>query len=169
MQTLAARTKTCSVRPLDCLTKAAEASVVNAILQQRHIAARIGHDHRAAGHIDHPDVAYLGAYIDGMLAGVFTIIDSGFVETDIHAAMLPCALPQSRELGRLCLAHVFKRDPNLARATAYVIEGLESAVNYCLKLGFKREGFRRDACMKGGRLVGVHVLGITRGEWEAQA
>lgn len=165
MQTLAA-SKTSSVRPLDCLTNDGQEHVVNAILLLPQIAGRIGHDHRPAGHIQHPNVSYLGAYVDGALVGVFTLIDSGFVEIDIHAALLPHALPQSRDLGRRCLAHVFGRDPNLARATAYVIEGLESAVNYCLKLGFQREGFRRDACMKGGRLVGVHVLGITRGDWE---
>ncbi|NBW08268.1 MAG: N-acetyltransferase [Caulobacteraceae bacterium] len=166
MQTLAASTKTCSVRPLDCLTNDGQQQVVNAILHHPQIAARVGHDHRPAGYIAHPDVAYLGAYLDGALVGVFTLVDSGFVEIDIHAALLPYALPHARALGRQCLDHVFRRDPDLARATAYVIEGLDSAVNYCLKLGFQREGFRRDACMKGGRLVGVHVLGITRGDWE---
>ena len=39
---------------------------------------------------------------------------------------------------------------------------VEPGLRHAVKLGFKREGFRRDACMKGGRLVGVHVLGITR-------
>ena len=167
MQTLAASTKTSSVRSLDCLTNDGQERVVNAILQHPRVAGRIGHDHRPAGHIQHPSVSYLGAYLDGALVGVFTLIESGFVEIDIHAALLPCALPQSRELGRQCLDHIFLRDPDLARATAYVIEGLESAVNFCLKLGFQREGFRRDACMKASRLVGVHVLGITRAEWEA--
>lgn len=155
------------VKPLQHKTEDETRSAVNSILQDPRISARISHDHREAGYISHPNASYLGAYVEDRLVGVFVVIDSGFVEVDLHVALKPEAIQHARDLGRACLDHVFTRDQDLARATAYVIEGLESACNYCLKLGFKREGFRRDACMKGGRLVGVHVLGITRAEWEA--
>lgn len=129
--------------------------------------ARVGHDHRAASPIEHPAASYLGAYVDKRLVGAFLVIDSGYIERDVHALLTRAALLHSRALGRLCLAHVFA-DPAIARATAYIIEGLEMAKNYCLMLGFEYEGFRRDACMKGGKLVGVHTLGITRNDWENQ-
>lgn len=127
--------------------------------------ARVGHDDRPAALIEHPHVHYLGARADGELVGAFMIIESGFVEVDVHALLTRRALPHSRALGRLCLDQAFA-NPVIERVTAYVIEGLAAARNYCLKLGFQTEGLRRNACRQNGRLLGLHVLGITRNEWE---
>lgn len=127
--------------------------------------ARVGHDDRPAALIEHPHVHYLGARVDGELVGAFMIIESGFVEVDVHALLTRRALPHSRALGRLCLAHAFA-NPTIQRVTAYVIEGLSAARNYCLKLGFQPEGYRRDACRQHGHLLGVHILGMTRNDWE---
>jgi len=127
--------------------------------------ARVGHDDRPAALIEHPHVHYLGARVDGELVGAFMIIESGFIEVDVHALLTRRALQHSRALGRLCLAQAFA-NPTIQRVTAYVIEGLTSARNYCLKLGFQREGYRRDACRQNGHLLGVHILGMTRNDWE---
>lgn len=127
--------------------------------------SRVGHDHRAAEPIEHPHVHYLGARVDGELVGAFLIIESGFIEVDVHALLTRRALPHSRALGRLCIAQAFA-NPVIERVTAYVIENLAAARNYCLKLGFKPEGFRRNACLQSGQLLGVHILGMTRNEWE---
>lgn len=127
--------------------------------------ARVGHDHRPAEPIDHPSANYLGAYVSGHLVGAFLVIESGWIELDLHALLTRKALPHCRTLGRMCLAWAFGRQ-EIQRVTAYVIEGLEAAKNYCLKLGFVAEGFRRSACQQGGRLLGVHVLGMTRRDWE---
>ena len=127
--------------------------------------ARVGHDDRPAAPIEHPHVHYLGARVDGELVGAFMIIESGFVEVDVHALLTRRALLHSRELGRLCLTQAFA-NPAIERVTAYVIEGLTAARNYCLKLGFQPEGFRRAACRQQGRPLGVHILGVTRNDWE---
>lgn len=127
--------------------------------------SRVGHDHRRAAPIAHPDARYLGAYVNDDLVGAFLIVESGFIEWDLHALLRKQALQHSRALGSLCLHEVFSH-PFIQRVTAYVIEGLATARNYCLKLGFKNEGFRRDACMQGGRLLGVHILGMTRNDWK---
>jgi hypothetical protein len=126
--------------------------------------ARVGHDHRPATPLHHPAAHYMGAHVDDVLVGAFLVIESGFIETDVHALLTRRALPHSRELGRLCLHYLFLSSA-IERVTAYVIEGLTSARNYCLKLGFKDEGIRRAACMKNGALVGIYTLGITRNEW----
>lgn len=141
------------------------AAVVDAVMRDPYVARRVAHDHREPGYIFHPHVRYLAAEVDGKLAGVFTLIDFSELEVEIHAALLPWSIRQSRQLGAACLEHVFS-DAAVQRATAYIIEGLESARNYCLRLGFTQEGMRRNACMKNGRLFGVHVLGITRADWE---
>ena len=127
--------------------------------------ARVGHDDRPAEMIAHPHVYYLGARIDGDLVGAFMIVESGFIEVDVHAMLTRRALKHSRALGRLCLAQAFA-NPAIERVTAYVIEGLTAARNYCLKLGFQFEGYRRNACRQGGHLLGVHILGMTRNDWE---
>jgi len=127
--------------------------------------ARIGHDHRPAAPIIHPQAKYLGAYVADKLVGAFLIIESGFIEYDLHALLTRRALPHCRALGLMCVAHVFA-DAAIQRVTAYIIEGLKTARNYCLKLGFRDEGFRRNACVKDGRLLGVHVLGLTRQDWK---
>lgn len=127
--------------------------------------ARVGHDDRPAAPIAHPHVRYLGAYVNDELVGAFMVVESGYIEIDVHALLTRSALPHSRDLGRMCLAHVFA-DPAIERITAYVIEGLTAARNYCLKLGFKVEGLRRSACRQRGHLLGVHILGMTRNDWK---
>jgi hypothetical protein len=127
--------------------------------------AKIGHDHRALAPIEHPHVKYLSAKLDGQQVGAFMVVESGFVEIDIHAMLSKQALEHSRDFGRLCLIWAFAHK-HINRVTAYIIEGLDSAKNYCLKLGFQNEGTRRGACLKNGRLVGVHILGMTRRDWE---
>lgn len=148
------------LHPLD------DAGTLEALYRAPYIA-RIGHDHRPAAPLIHPAAHYLGAHVDGNLVGAFLVIESGYIENDVHALLTRRALPHSRELGRMCLHHVFT-NPAIERATAYVIEGLTAARNYCLKLGFKTEGFRRDACMQNGVLLGIHTLGMTRNDWEKQ-
>ena len=54
------------------------------------------------------------------------------------------------------------------RLTGYIREGIQTAVNHCLKMGFKYEGFRRDALLVNGELKGIHILGLTRREWSSQ-
>lgn len=127
--------------------------------------AQVGHDDRPAQYIDHPAVKYLGAYVNSKLVGAFVMIESGYVEKDLHSLLTKEALPHSRTLGQLCICSAFT-DRNIARVTAYVMDGLTSARNYCLKIGFQSEGYRRDACRRNGQLVGVHILGITRKDWE---
>lgn len=140
-----------------------ELASLNDLFSDPYIA-RIGHDHRSLAPIDHPHVKYLSARLNCQQVGAFMVIESGFVEVDLHAMLSRAALPYSRDLGRLCLVWAFAHK-HIHRVTAYVMEGLSSAKNYCIKLGFKNEGMRRDACMKNGELVGVHILGMTRQDW----
>jgi len=126
--------------------------------------ARVGHDHRPAAPLIHPDVHYVGAYVDGRRVGAFMVVESGWVEQDVHALLTRSALRWSRQLGLMMLARMFT-NPMVQRVTAQVIQGFESAKNYCLKLGFKLEGFKRDCVMVGGRLRGVWMLGLTRRDW----
>jgi len=127
--------------------------------------ARVGHDHRPAAPIDHPNATYLSAWVGDSFAGAFLVIKQSAVELELHALLKKSALKQSRDLGMSCLAWAFAQP--ILRVTAYIIEGLEAVKNYCLKLGFKLEGCRRNACVQNGVIKDVYVLGMTRQEWGA--
>ena len=126
---------------------------------------KVGHDHRPAAPIQHPNVTYLSAWVGGSFVGAFIAIKQSSVELELHALLKKSALKQSRTLGFACLTWAFAQP--ILRVTAYIIEGLETAKNYCIKLGFKVEGCRRCACMQGGIVKDVYVLGMTRQEWSA--
>ena len=124
---------------------------------------KIGHDYRPASHIAHPAVTYLSAWIGGTFSGAFMAVRFSPIEIELHALLKRSALKHSRALGHACLEWAFSQP--ILRVTAYIIEGLESAKNYCLKLGMTLEGFRRDACIQSGQIKGVYILGMTRTDW----
>jgi len=127
---------------------------------------KIGHDHRAAAYIDHPAVTYLSAWIGSTFAGAFMAVRFSPIEIELHALLKKRALKHSRALGLSCLEWAFSQP--IQRVTAYIIEDLESAKNYCIKLGFKAEGRRRAACIQGGIVKDVYVLGMTRLDWSSK-
>ncbi len=125
---------------------------------------RAAHDNRPHEPIEHPDVYYFGAYIDAELVGVFIMIDSNFIDVDVHSLLTRKAMRHCRELGQLCIDLIFS-NPDIHRLTGWIMEGLESALNYDLKIGFKYEGFKEKSVMKNGKLIGVHMVGLTRDDW----
>jgi hypothetical protein len=127
---------------------------------------KVGHDHRPAAPIYHTAARYLGAYVGTTLVGAFLVIESGFIEMDMHALLSQKALPWCRDFGRMCLDFIFGHE-HIQRVNAMILEGLESACNYAQKIGFKTEGFKRDSAQVGGKLVGIHMLGMTRADWSA--
>jgi len=127
---------------------------------------KIGHDHRPAAPIDHPAVTYLSAWVGNTFAGAFMAIRFSPIEIELHALLKRSVLKHSRALGMACLEWAFAQP--IQRVTAYIIEGLESAKNYCIKLGFKEEGRRRVACVQNGMLKDIYVLGMTRMDWSSK-
>jgi hypothetical protein len=124
---------------------------------------KIGHDHRPAAPIKHPNATYLSAWVDEKFSGAFIAIKQSAVELELHALLKKSAMKHSRDLGLACLAWAFAQP--ILRVTAYIIQGLETAKNYCIKLGFKVEGCRRCACVQNGVIKDVYVLGMTRQDW----
>lgn len=125
---------------------------------------RVGHYHRPATPVIHPSVMYISAWVNNAFAGAFMAIKSSTIEIDVHALLKKRYVKYSRNLGNMFLDWAFGHQ--ITRVTAYIIQGLESSVNYCKKIGFKYEGCRRDACIYNGKLTGVYVLGMTRRDYE---
>ncbi len=53
----------------------------------------------------------------------------------------------------------------LEKLNCEVIENNEAVVRLHEKFGFKREGFREENIIKNGERLGVHYLGLTKGNW----
>jgi hypothetical protein len=128
--------------------------------------ARAAHDGRAASPVIHPAVVYLSAWVKGSFAGAFLVVKHSAIDFELHSLLKRQFISSSRELGQHCLAWVFGHE-SVLRATVYVMEGLESARNYCIKQGFKLEGVKRNACMKNQEAKDIYILGIIREEWRA--
>jgi pantoate kinase len=105
----------------------------------------------------------LSAWIGKTFAGAFMVIKQSAVELELHSLLKKSSIKESRKLAAKCLAWAFAHP--ILRVTVYIIEGLEAAKNFALKLGFKNEGCRRCACVQGGIVKDVYVLGMTRQEW----
>lgn len=137
---------------------------IDSVLQHPSVYAKLRHDAREPGYIEHPLASYWGAYADDALVGVFLAVRFSRWEVEAHVGILPHAVKHGRALSRLFLTRVFE-DSDVERVTAYILSTLPSAGNLCLKLGFSREGCRRNAVRVDGRLADVLVYGLTRTDW----
>lgn len=123
----------------------------------------IAPDGRALAPVNHPLATYLSAWVDGRFVGAFLSIRYTEHEIESHALLTKQALKHSRKLGGMFLDWAFNQ--GVMRVTAHIYDYLDTAKNYCLKLGFRLEGLRRNAAKKNGKAVGVYMLGITNQEW----
>ena len=128
-----------------------------------YIVGAIQQDGRPAKPVSHPCAVYLSAFLDDRFLGAFLAIRFSKHEMELHSLLHRDALKHSRELGRQVIEWSFDHD--IQRITAYVIDGLHKAANYCRRLGFVDEGRRRHACMKNGHPTDVLILGLTRQDW----
>lgn len=128
------------------------------------LIARTGDDHSKAQPVFHPLAVYLSAWKGDLFVGAYLVIRFSDTEYEAHSFLRWSALPHSRGFGYLLLTWVFSHS-GVLRLTGYIREGLESARNHCLKMGFSQEGFRRDALLVDGQPKGIYVMGITRKEW----
>lgn len=114
--------------------------------------------------INHPAVTYLSAWHKGAFVGAYLAVRFTQFEMELHALLMRKAAPFCRTFSRLFVSWAFGK--GVQRVTANIIDGLDSVVNHCLKIGFVTEGFKRDALRVGGEIRGVHILGMTRVDYE---
>lgn len=135
-----------------------------AVLYFDPLIARTGDDYSKAQPVFHPLAVYLSAWIGDWFVGAYLVIRYSDTEYEAHSFLRRPATPYARVFGQLLKDWVFSH-VEVLRLTGYVREGLESARNHCLKMGFTQEGFRRDALRVNGQPKGLYVMGITRKEW----
>lgn len=127
---------------------------------------RIATDSQPGEPFIHPLVTYLSAFVRGKFVGAFMAIRQMNYDMEVHVLLMKEAIPQSRKLAQKFLDWVFAQ--NVLRATAQIYSHLPSVKNFCLKLGFQYEGFRRLVDSKDGKPIGLHMLGLTIYEWEGK-
>lgn len=133
-------------------------------LYSDELVSRICDDDQPMYPVFHELATYLSAFVSGRFVGAYLAIRYSACEYEVHTLLMKPATKASRELGRQLLDWCFS-DKNVLRVTGYIREGLQSAINHCLKMGFKHEGFRREAVRCSGVPRGIHIMGITRTEW----
>lgn len=126
--------------------------------------ARAAHDSRPFQPVNHPLASYLTATVGGNFAGAFLAIRASNFEIDVHALLKQEFAQESRALGLEFLKWAFSIK-DVQRVSANICQGLESVRNYCLKLGFKQEGFKRQAVSRHGEIGGIYMMGITKQDW----
>jgi hypothetical protein len=149
------------------ITEGITAEHLAQVYTDTRIVGAIEHDHRPAAPINHPAVTYLSAWAGRQFAGAFLAIRTCALEIELHSLLHRFAVRHSRDLGRAAIAWAFSQ--GVEHVAVQIIQGLESVRNYCRKLGMSEEGRRRSVCQKGGALLDVYVMGITRKEFEGGA
>lgn len=139
---------------------------LNKVYSDPYITSRISHEDRAPEPVIHPLVTYLSAWVNNIFAGCFMVIKYTEIEYEVHSLLFREYLSVSRDLATMFIEWCFSHP--IERLTAYIIDGLNTAINFCLKLGFKREGARRNACKQNGQLKDVIILGLTREDWSTK-
>lgn len=148
---------------MHCVTEGITEEHLKEIYSDSYIT-KVGNDNRPASPVSHPLVTYLSAWTNNVFSGAFLIVKYSDFEYELHSLLKRAYATESRELGKKCIAWAFSHQ-SVLRVTAYVTEELKTVINFCKKIGFKHEGIRRDACVKNGHVLDVHILGITRKEW----
>ena len=126
---------------------------------------KVGYDNNPAYPVYCENVTYLGCFVHDELVGAYLMVRCSDYEFDVHSLILDRAIYYSRHFCELMFEWVF-RHKEVLRLTGYVMEDFLTMRNHAAKMGFKLEGFRRDALMINGEPKGLHVMGITRKDWE---
>lgn len=126
---------------------------------------KTGYDGNPAYPVFGENCTYLGCFVNEDLLGAYLMVRCSDYEFDVHSLILDRGLYFSRHFCELMLEWTF-RHTQILRLSGYVVEDLLTMRNHAMKMGFELEGFRRDALMIDGKPKGLHVLGITRKDWE---
>lgn len=86
----------------------------------------------------------------------------------LHVVMFDRRLRGREDTFKDIMAYFFKA-LKLNRMTSIIADDCRTAINLALRIGFKEEGLMRQAMLRDGKLLDMHVLGILREEFDEQA
>jgi hypothetical protein len=108
-------------------------------------------------------VKYHSCYINNEFVGCFLEIMRSPIESEVHSLLFKKAAKNCRELAFIFIRQLFASKP-IERVCTQVMEIHRSVINFCLKIGFKIEGFKQNADLKDGMLQNLIMFRILRSE-----
>lgn len=102
--------------------------------------------------------------------GFFSINCHNSVLFEIHTAILPDFWGKSLKYSAEVIEWIFANTA-CQKLITFVPENNNRALAFAERSGLKREAFITDSFLKGGILIGQHVLSVSRGEicqWQQQ-
>jgi hypothetical protein len=108
-------------------------------------------------------VKYHSCYVNGNFVGCFLEIMRSPIESEVHSLLFKIAAKHCRELALIFVRQLFESRP-IARICTQVMYIHRSVINFCLKIGFKIEGFKQNADLKDGKLQSLVMMRILRDE-----
>ncbi len=138
---------------------------LTAIYTDSYIKNAIKQDNTEFLPIKHHLVTYYKASIKDKFAGAFLSIAFSQSEIELHSLLFKDSIKYSRQLGKMIIDKSFNDNNKIQRITVLIIDGLNTAKNYCEKLGFKLEGIKRNSYLKNKEYKDVFIYGITKKDW----
>lgn len=134
-----------------------------AIVYAHPAMARTGHDFRPPAPVFSPNATYFSIFDGGSFAGAALTIKSSSHEVEVHSLIFPEFARISRDVWRF-ISRTILGDGQTQRLTANIPEDLPTIRNLAKRVGFRDEGFKRNAIRRNGRWIGVYILGMTAEE-----
>lgn len=141
--------------------------LVKYIVTHPKIYGRIGDDGSPAPDdwqpIQSDAVWYVLVKDETTVLGVFTLIPKNLVTYELHTCLLPEAWGVRASMAATELRMwVWDQIPQVQRVITTVPEENSLALRFAKKAGMKSYGFNPDSFLHHGKLMGEHLLGISR-------
>lgn len=141
-------------------------TMINEIYNSEYIISCIGYDSCSPSYINHPLAKYISAWCNELFLGLILCVRYNQYEIEMHSLLKKESIPYSREIGKIIIDKMFS-DQEVIRITAPVQGDLKSTMNFLEKIGFVKEGIKKDAIIKKGIITDMYIYGITRLQWES--
>lgn len=132
------------------------------VYQNEYVLSAFGELHTREP-IESDIVKYHSCYVNGDFVGCFLEIMRSPIESEVHSLLFKKAAKHCRKLALIFICQLFDSKP-IARVCTQVMYIHRSVINFCLKIGFKIEGFKQNADLKCGKLQNMVMMRILRGE-----
>jgi len=131
----------------------------------KYILSCIEYDYGTPSYINHPLAKYYSAWYKEEFLGLILCVRYNKYEIEMHSLLKKESIQYSREIGKLIIEEMFS-DKDVLRITAPVQGNLKSTMNFLEKIGFVKEGIKKDAIIKKEIVTDMHIYGITKTQWK---
>lgn len=140
-------------------------SLIEETYSDKYILSCIEYDSCTPSYINHPLAKYYSAWHEEEFLGLILCVRYNKFEIEMHSLLKKESIPYSREIGKLIIEEMFG-DNDVLRITAPVQGNLKSTMNFLEKIGFVKEGIKKDAIIKKEIVTDMHIYGITKTKWK---